>query len=91
MEIIIDTIGWLGSITLIAAYLLVSNKKIDSQSKAYQGMNVVASFCLIISTGYYGAYPATALNVVWVLLGLYFLSKIFMGKIDSDQSSAWHE
>ena len=88
MEIIIDTIGWFGSVTLIAAYLLVSNKKIDSQSKAYQGMNVVASFCLIINTGFYGAYPATALNVVWVLLGLYFLTKIFTRKIETDESSA---
>lgn len=87
MEIIIDTIGWFGSITLITAYLLVSNKKIDSQSKAYQGMNVVASFCLIINTGFYGAYPATALNVVWVLLGLYFLTKILTRKIDTDESS----
>ena len=88
MEIIIDTIGWFGSITLIAAYLLVSNKKIDSQSKAYQGMNVVASFCLIINTGFYGAYPATALNVVWVLVGLYFLSQILSGKIQIEESSS---
>ncbi|MEL0035579.1 MAG: hypothetical protein VW874_12745 [Gammaproteobacteria bacterium] len=88
MEIIIDTIGWFGMIVLIAAYLLVSNKKVDSQSKAYQGMNVVASFCLIINTGYYGAYPATALNVVWVLMGLFFLARILTGKVDSNETAA---
>lgn len=88
MEIIIDTIGWFGMIVLIAAYLLVSNKKVDSQSKAYQGMNVVASFCLIINTGYYGAYPATALNVVWVLMGLFFLVRILTGKVESNETAA---
>ena len=88
MEIIIDTIGWFGMIVLIAAYLLVSNKKVDSQSKAYQGMNVVASFCLIINTGYYGAYPATALNVVWVLMGLFFLFRILTGKVDNNETAA---
>ncbi len=88
MEIIIDTIGWFGMIVLIAAYLLVSNKKVDSQSKAYQGMNVVASFCLIINTGYYGAYPATALNVVWVLMGLFFLARILTGKVENNETAA---
>jgi hypothetical protein len=88
MEIIIDTIGWFGMIVLIAAYLLVSNKKVDSQSKAYQGMNVIASFCLIINTGYYGAYPATALNVVWVLMGLFFLVRILTGKVESNETAA---
>jgi len=88
MEIIIDTIGWFGMIVLIAAYLLVSNKKVDSQSKVYQGMNVVASFCLIINTGYYGAYPATALNVVWVLMGLFFLFRILTGKVDNNETAA---
>lgn len=76
MEVAIDIIGWFGSILLISAYLLVSRKKVDAQSKTYQSMNVVASFCLIINTGYYGAYPATSLNVVWVLMGLYFLFNI---------------
>lgn len=78
MELIVDIIGWTGSILLILAYLMVSNKKIDSQSKAYQGMNVIASTCLIINTGYYGAYPATTLNVVWVIMGLYFLTKFVL-------------
>ena len=87
MELIIDIIGWSGSITLTIAYLMVSNKKIDPQSRAYQGLNVMASSCLIINTGFYGAYPATALNVVWVIVGLYFLSQIISGKMSADKSS----
>ena len=87
MEILIDTMGWLGSITLICAYLLVSNKKVDSQSRLYQTMNVIAGICLIINTGYHGAYPATALNIVWVILGLYFLAKIITGRMGKEPSS----
>ena len=88
MELIIDVIGWSGSITLTVAYLMVSNKKIDPQSKVYQGLNVFASTCLIINTGFYGAYPATALNVVWVIVGLYFLSQIISGKMSAEKSSS---
>lgn len=87
MELIIDIIGWSGSIALTVAYLMVSNKKIDPQSRIYQGLNIIASTCLIINTGYYGAYPATALNVVWVIVGLYFLSQIMSGKMSADKSS----
>ena len=88
MEIIIDAIGWVGSITLTVAYLMISKKKIDPQSRLYQGMNIIASTCLIINTGYYGAYPATALNVVWVIVGLYFLSQIMSGKLSREESSS---
>ncbi len=87
MEILIDIIGWTGSITLITAYLMISNKKIDPQTRLYQGLNVFASICLIINTGYYGAYPATVLNVVWVIVALYFLSQIISGKMSADKPS----
>jgi hypothetical protein len=85
MESAVDIIGWAGMIVLVSAYLLVSNNKIDAQTKTYQGLNIFASTCLIINTGYYGAYPAMTLNVVWVLMGLFFLTKFILNSRDKTQ------
>lgn len=63
---IIDIIGWTGTILYLLAYGLVSAKKIESDSWAYQGMNFVAGTMLIINTVYLRAYPSVGLNIAWV-------------------------
>jgi hypothetical protein len=75
MKIIIDIIGWVGSILLITAYWLNSNNKVNAQSVVYQCLNIVGSICFIVTTVYHEAYPPAALNVVWVLIGIYYLAQ----------------
>ena len=78
----VDIVGWIGSILLIAAYLLNSKNKINAQSFIYQFLNVVGSILLIINTVYYGAYPSSAVNIIWVFIGGYYLIKIKEKKIE---------
>jgi hypothetical protein len=75
IKIIIDIIGWVGSFVLIAAYFQNSRNKINAQSTIYQLANVIGSLCLIINTVYYGAYPSSAVNIIWVFIGIHFLIK----------------
>ena len=75
MNLIVDILGWIGSIMLIIAYWMVSQNKISAQSLLYQGLNIAGSILLIVNTFYYRAFPSTALNVVWVLIGLQILYK----------------
>ncbi len=77
MEIIVEIIGWVGSILLITAYWLNSTNKINAQSIVYQCLNIIGSICFIITTVYHKAYPPAALNVVWVLIGIYYLVQIW--------------
>jgi hypothetical protein len=63
---LIDIIGWTGTILYLLAYGLVSAKKVESDSWAYQGMNLIAGIMLIINTLYLQAYPSVGLNVAWV-------------------------
>lgn len=63
---LIDIIGWTGTILYLLAYGLVSAKKVESDSWAYQGMNLVAGTMLIINTLYLRAYPSVGLNIAWV-------------------------
>ena len=75
-NLLIDIMGWAGSVLLIAAYVMVSKKRIDPESKLYHGLNIGGSIFLIINSGYYGAFPSTAVNVIWVFIGLFYILKI---------------
>ena len=68
IDLIIDILGWIGSIILVAAYWLNSKNLIDSQTKTHQFLNIVGSLTLMINTFYYGAYPSSSVNIVWLLM-----------------------
>jgi len=76
MELFVDIVGWIGSIALTIAYVMISRNKITAQTYLYQGLNLLGSVCLIINSTYYGAYPSTALNIVWVGIGIFALYNI---------------
>jgi hypothetical protein len=74
-QIIIDTLGWFGTVLFLAAYILVSLKKVEGDSLLYQGMNIVAGGLLVVNTFYWHAYPSFALNAVWIAIGLFTLGR----------------
>lgn len=76
MELFVDIVGWIGSIALTVAYLLISRNKIEAQTYLYQGLNLLGSITLIVNATYYGAYPSTALNIVWIWIGIHSLFNI---------------
>ncbi|MCK4901240.1 MAG: hypothetical protein KAS38_20825 [Anaerolineales bacterium] len=75
IKIIISLIGWLGAISYLVAYLLVSLRKLEGDSITFQTLNLVGGVCLTINTYYNTAYPATALNLAWVCIAIYTISK----------------
>ena len=70
MKFLVDAVGWIGSIEVIAAYGLNSYQKIRSDSLLFQLLNLTGGFFLIINTIYYSAYPSAFINVVWVTIAL---------------------
>lgn len=79
-QLIIDIIGWVGSFEVILAYGLNSYQKINSDSIWYQILNLTGGVFLIINTVYYGSYPSTAINVVWVVIATVALGSMFRRK-----------
>jgi len=75
ISLTIDILGWCGSILLIIAYYQNSKNKINAQSTVYQFLNVSGSLLLIINTLYYGAYPSSVVNIIWVFIGIHYLIK----------------
>lgn len=80
MKLLIDILGWIGSIEVITAYGLNSFQKIKSDSIWFQLLNLTGGIFLIINTVYYGAYPSTFINIVWVLIAIPALYAIFRKK-----------
>jgi len=74
-KLIIETLGWVGTITYLIAYALVSLKKTEGDSVLYQGMNIFAGILLVIYSLSLKAYATTGLNAVWALIGLYTLGR----------------
>lgn len=74
-NIIINILGWTGSVLYLVAYALVSMKKTQGDSLLYQGINIFAGTLLVIYTLYLEAYATTGLNAVWVAIGLFTLGR----------------
>ena len=75
MQLTVDILGWIGTFLFLAAYLLVSLKKVDGESLLFQGMNIVAGVLLVINTLYWRAYPSLGLNAAWIAIGLFTLGR----------------
>ena len=80
LKIAVEVIGWAAAILILAAYALLSFGKLEARGRVYQGMNVLGAAGFIVNSGYHGALPNAALNVVWVAVGLVTLWNVRRGR-----------
>ncbi len=83
-ELIIDFIGWVGSVEVVLAYALVSSQRLKGSSWLYQVLNLTGAIFLIVNTYYYAAYPSTFINIVWVVIAIVALGKVIFFKAKPD-------
>lgn len=76
MTLAIEVIGWAGAAMILAAYLLLSAGRIPARSRAYQGLNLVGAICFVVNSGWNGAVPSAALNVIWAGIALLALIRM---------------
>jgi hypothetical protein len=74
-KLLINILGWTGSVLYLVAYALVSLKKTEGDSLLYQGMNIIAGLLLVIYSYSLGAYATTGLNAVWAAIGIFTLGR----------------
>jgi len=75
VNVLVDIAGWIGVVALLAAYALVSGRRLQGDSVAYQVLNVAGSALLILNSFYYGALPSVSVNLAWIGIGLYALAR----------------
>jgi hypothetical protein len=76
IPIAIEIIGWIGAALILVAYLMLSAGKLASNSRAYQGLNLIGAVAFVINSGWNGAVPSAALNVVWAGIAVFALIRI---------------
>ena len=74
-ELLIELLGWIASILIIAAYALNSLGKISVKSSSYLWANLIGGIFFIINTFYHQAYPSGVLNIIWVVIAAVSLLK----------------
>lgn len=75
--IVIEAIGWAAAVIILAAYILLSLGKLQARGYVYQWMNVAGAAGFIVNSGYNGAIPSAALNIVWAAIRLFTLWSVW--------------
>ncbi len=70
ISMVINIIGWIGSGLVVLAYGLVSTNRLKGNSVIYQLINLMGAIFLLINTVYFGAYPSSFTNIVWITIAV---------------------
>ena len=80
-ESIIEIIGWLGVIFYVFAYLLLSVGRVSAKSYLFHLLNMCGAICLITDSAYYGDKPNLAVNVIWLIIGAFVVTRKFVSSL----------
>jgi hypothetical protein len=76
LAITIEIIGWVAALLILAAYGLLTAGKLTGEDPAYQWLNVVGALGILLNSGWNGAVPSAALNIIWMAIGVAALWRI---------------
>ena len=72
---LIDIVGWVGAVALLMAYTFISTRRMEGDSASYQLLNLGGSAFLMVNSFFYGAYPSSIVNIVWISIAVFTLSR----------------
>jgi hypothetical protein len=75
MGILIEMLGWIASVLIVGSYALNITGKLPASSKIYVLANIIGGVFFVVNTYYHKAYPSMFVNVVWVIIAIYMISK----------------
>lgn len=78
MNKLIEAIGWMGVVCIIAAYALNSFDVVSAQSGVYIGLNIAGSVGIIIDAVKDRNYQPVALNIVWIVIAIVNIIILFI-------------
>ncbi len=65
-----EKIGWIGFVLIVGAYLFITIKLLDINSRVYHLMNLTGALCMAVNARHKEAKPLFWLNVVWSLVAV---------------------
>ena len=76
-SLVIEVIGWIGSAAILSAYALNSYQRIRSDSMLFLCLNLGGGLLLIIYSYYKDALANAFLNIVWVIVAVVAITKLW--------------
>ncbi len=75
MGILIEVLGWIASVLIVGSYALNITGRLSASSKTYVLANIIGGIFFVVNTYYHKAYPSMIVNVIWVIIAIYMISK----------------
>ena len=75
MGILIEVLGWIASVLIVGSYALNITGRLSASSKTYVSANIIGGIFFVVNTYYHKAYPSMIVNVIWVIIAIYMISK----------------
>ena len=76
-----ELIGWLGTILVFTAYLLLSMDIINSSDLLYQVLNAFGAICIMYISFEKKTYQTGVLNLVWLVIAVISIIKLLISKL----------
>lgn len=74
---LIEIIGWIGTILLITAYLLISLEKVNGTNKLYQLMNLAGAVAIGIKAFSNSTWQVVTVEIFWGAVSILALARIY--------------
>lgn len=72
---IIEIIGWIGTVLVVTAYFLVSSERLKPKAVSYILMNLFGAIFIGVNVFVNQAWPALGLQIVWGAVAIISLLK----------------
>ena len=88
MHALVTAIGWIGAVTCVGAYGLVSRGTWSVSSRRFQVANVAAALmmCLVAARGH--VWASVAANLVWAVIGARTIATVMRARRDQTDASS---
>ena len=80
----IEIMGWIASVLIVGSYALNITGKLSASSKSYVLANIIGGIFFVVNTYFHKAYPSMFVNVIWVIIAIYMISKKKKNNVKND-------
>lgn len=73
----IEIFGWVGTVMILSAYVLLNFGVLNSASLVYQILNVVGAFAIVYHSFTKRDFQPMVLNIIWALVAVLAVVRLF--------------
>ena len=75
MNILVEIMGWIGSVLIVGSYALNITGRLEATHKLYVLANILGGLFFVVNTYFHPAYPSMFVNIIWVIIAIVMISK----------------